>query len=77
MGPQIQKIIKNGEFDKMLTKFELRAWRAFKAIVTNFIGNIRTENCEDLVIELFSAYKEMGCNLALKIPKKDFCLPVG
>lgn len=25
-------------------KLELRAWKSFKAVVTNFLGNIKVEN---------------------------------
>lgn len=56
--------MKDGEFDNMLTEVELRAWRAFK---TNFLGNIKAENYEYLITELFSPYREIGCNMALKI----------
>lgn len=67
VGPQIRELMKNSEFDDMLTDVELRAWRAFRTIVTNFLGNFKAENYRDLVTELLSAYKEMGCNMSLKI----------
>lgn len=67
VGPQIRELMKNGEFDNKLTDVELRAWRAFKTVVTNFLGNLKPENYKDLASELLSAYKEMGCNMSLKI----------
>ena len=67
VGPQIRELMKDDEFDNRLTEVELRAWRAFKTVVNNFLGNVKAENYEALVTELLSAYREMGCNMSLKI----------
>lgn len=56
---QIQKVIKDDGFDKILTKVEIKAWRAFKTVATNFLGNIKAENYEDRVTELL--YRQFGC----------------
>lgn len=71
VGPQIREVMTDGEFDNFLNEVELRAWRAFKTVVTNFLGNVKAENYKDLVTELLSAYREMGCNMSLKIHLLD------
>lgn len=67
VGPQIKEMIKDNEFADNLNTSELRAWTAFKAVVTNFLGNVKAENYKEIVSELLNAYKEMGCNMSLKI----------
>lgn len=37
VGPQIKEIMADGEFNNFLNEVELRAWRTFKTVVTNFI----------------------------------------
>jgi hypothetical protein len=44
-----------------------REWHAFQEVVTVFLGNRRTDNHKDLVEELLSSYKKLGCNMSLKI----------
>lgn len=67
VGPQIKEIMKDEIFDNMLNETELRAWSAFKSVVTNFLGNVKADHYKDIVSELLNAYKEMGCNMSLKI----------
>lgn len=67
VGPQIRELIKDDVFNTMLNEVERRAWRAFKAVVHNFLGNVRAENYKNIVSELLTAYKEMGCRMSLKI----------
>lgn len=67
VGPQIRKIMTDELFDNVLNEAELRAWSAFKSVVANFLGNVKADNYKDIVSELLSAYKGMGCNMSLKI----------
>ena len=71
VGPQIRKIMKDSIFDDMLTAVEGRAWRAFKAVVRDFLGNVKAPNYEEIVTELLHAYKAMGCNMSQKIHFSD------
>lgn len=64
---QIRKLMKDAEFHDMLNKVELRAWRAFKIVDTNFLENARAEHYKDIVSGLVNVYKEMGSNMSLKI----------
>jgi len=36
-------------------------------VVTDFLGNRRADNYEDLVEELLSSYQKLGCNMSVKI----------
>lgn len=55
------------EFEQKLNPIEKSAWTCFRNIVRNFLGNHRAENYEELVNNLLAAYKNMGCNMSLKI----------
>ena len=43
-----------------------KAWDAIRLVSSNFLGNIRAENCKEL-IEDMSFYHKRGCNMSLKI----------
>lgn len=60
MGSQIQLV----KFDNMLNEVKLRAWIAFNTAVTNFLGNKKLQRSYDWIT---CAYREMGCNISLKI----------
>ena len=67
VGPQIRHVMNDKHFEEMLVGPEKVAWRAFKDVVENFLGNHRARNYSQLVKKLLSAYKAMKCNMSLKI----------
>lgn len=52
-------------FTAELTETENAAWLAFKAICTNFLG--RAGNYCELVEAMLKAYKDIECNMYLKM----------
>lgn len=54
-------------FSAALSPEQERAWNAFKQLVHNFFGNRRTENYHELIDELLSSYRAMGCRMSIKI----------
>jgi len=67
IGPQIQDIIKDEYFDKLLQGDEKAAWDSFKFVVKVFLGNRRAQNYEELVNNLLQSYQKLWCNMSLKI----------
>lgn len=67
VGPQIRELFKDSAFRNSLGDTERRAWDAFANLSKNFLGNRKAENYKDLVDELLSSYKALGCNMSLKI----------
>lgn len=67
VGPQIRELMKSHIFERTMSANELRAWRAFKNICNGFLGNKRHDQYPELVDELMIAYKELGCNMSLKL----------
>ena len=67
VGPQIREVLKDPKFEKELTSIELRAWKAFRWLCANFLGNKRSSSLRMKVENLLEAYKEMGCRMSLKI----------
>ena len=55
------------EFDRTMTKKQLRAWQAFKAIFHGFLGNSKSEDYVGLVQELLVSYNKLNCRMSLKI----------
>ena len=66
-GPDISKMMKDNTFEKKMTSKERAAWKAFKNVVTGFLGNRKNENFEKLIDQLMQAYHIMGCRMSLKM----------
>jgi len=55
------------QFDEDLNETERNAWLSFKTICKDFLGNHKTAKYQDVVQDLLTSYKAMGCNMSLKI----------
>ena len=67
IGPQIRKIMKDSQFENLLSVKEKSAWNSFKMLVENFLGNKKSENYEEIVNNLLKNFHDMGVNMSLKI----------
>ena len=67
MGPQIRALNRDGKFEDLLSQIEKSAWKPFKSVVKNFLGNRKAPNYREIVGELLQSYQDMGCNMSLKI----------
>jgi hypothetical protein len=48
------------------------AWKSFKNVITNFLGNQKAENSCDIVADLVESYKAMGFNKSLEVHFLDY-----
>jgi len=67
IGPQIRELKQDKQFDEDLNETERNAWLSFKRIFKDFLGNHKTAKYQDVVQDLLTSYKAMGCNTRLKI----------
>jgi len=67
IGPQIRKLMQDKHFDEDLNETEGNAWLSFKIICKDFLGNHNAVNYQDVVRDLLTSLKAMGCNMSLKI----------
>jgi len=67
IGPQIRQLMQDKQFDKDLNETERNAWLSFKRICKDFLGNHKAANYQDVVQDLLTSYRDMGCNMSLKI----------
>ena len=65
--PQIRQLMQDRQFDEDLNETERSAWLSFKRICKDFLGNHKAANYQDVVQDLLTSYKAMGCNMSLKI----------
>ena len=42
-GPQIRELIKDNNFENSMNVHTLRTWNGYKCIITDFLGNPRSE----------------------------------
>lgn len=67
VGPQIRQLMNDYHFQNLLVDEELRAWLALKSVVSNFLGNYRAPNYAEIVADMLEAFKQMKCNMSLKV----------
>ena len=67
IGPQIRKLFRNDELDKMLNADECTAWNCFKDVCQNFLDSHRADNYVELVTKLLHSYEVLGCKMSLKV----------
>lgn len=46
---------------------EKNAWNGFISVCENFLGNTKSENYEQIVNNMLSAYHAMGCRMSIKL----------
>jgi len=52
VGPQIRALIRDGKFEDMPSQIAKSAWKSFKSVVKNFLGNHKAPNYREIVGEL-------------------------
>jgi hypothetical protein len=67
VGPDIRQLLNDDDFQQTLDIRQLAAWKAFRSICTDFLGNHRSPNYMDIVRELLQSYEALGCNMSLKV----------
>ena len=55
------------QFDEDLNETERNTWLSFKRICKDFLENHKAANYQDVVQDLLTLYKGMGCNMSPKI----------
>ena len=66
-GPQIRQLIKDPEFENTMNEVELEAWKAFVLVVKNFLGNNKARNYAELVNNMLTDFRNLGCNMSVKM----------
>jgi len=67
IGPQISKLMQDKQFDEDLNETKRNVWLSFKRICKDFLGNHKAADYQDIVQDLLTSHKAMGCNMSLKI----------
>ena len=66
-GPEIRRLIRDGNFEYSMTKVEKNAWLSFKSVVKNFLGNNKSLNYKTEIKKMLSNYQKLGCRMSLKL----------
>lgn len=67
VGPQIRELLKDAAFEQTLTELEGKAWKDFRWLCENFLGNNKSPTYQDGVQRLLRSYQQLGCRMSLKI----------
>ena len=63
----IRKIIKDDNFEKIITSVEKDARLSFKSVVDRFLGNKKRPQFWYIVKNLLNSYENLGCNMSIKV----------
>ena len=55
------------KFINSMKNEERSAWMSFAEVVSNFLGNHKAENYCELVQQLLSSFKALGCNMSVRV----------
>lgn len=67
IGPDIRKLLKDEVFETKMEEVEKEAWKAFKEVVTKFLGNNKDPNFKCIVNNMLAKFKDLGCSMSLKV----------
>ncbi|KAJ4436580.1 hypothetical protein ANN_16613 [Periplaneta americana] len=67
IGLQIRLMLSSEELEQKMTDIERNAWKAFRAVVTGFLGNKKSDNYEEIVASLLEHYRSLGCRMSIKL----------
>ncbi|CAH0547602.1 unnamed protein product [Brassicogethes aeneus] len=63
-GPDIRKLVKSEDFDRVLVDNEIVAWSSIKEIIVGLLGKHRSPNYEGSVRRMLDAFSKIGVNIA-------------
>lgn len=66
-GPKIRSLVRDANFVTTMTDKEKAAWLSFVEVIKNFLGNKKADNHEVLVNEMLLAFRDLGCNMSIKV----------
>ena len=66
-GPQIWLLIRDTEFENSMNEVELEAWKAFVLVVKNCLGNNKARNYAELVMNVLTAFRNLGSKMSVKM----------
>lgn len=67
VGPDIRKLMKDNQFEKVMKKAEKEAWISFKEVASKFLGNNKDPDYEEIVNKMLKCFKTLGCSMSLKL----------
>lgn len=66
-GPQIRNLVRDKEFATKMNVKEKAAWLSFVEVMHNFLGNRKADNYELLVSNMLQAFRDLQCNMSIKL----------
>ena len=65
-SPQILQLIRHPEFENSMNEVKLEEWKALVQVVKTFLGNNKARNYAELVNNMLTAFRNLGCNISVK-----------
>ena len=75
-GPQIRELMADVAFIDSMNEKEANAWRSFRSVAENFLGNHRAENYEELVRNMLLSFQTLGCRMSIKPTQSSSLVPI-
>lgn len=59
--------MRDPNFQSSMNETEKSAWRSFKSLTENFLGNRKSANYKEIAEEMLANFKSLGCNMSVKL----------
>lgn len=66
-GPDIRKLLSDAEFEAVMCDVERSAWKVFRDVVKNFLGNRKDSDYKQMVERMLVSFQDLGCKMSLKL----------
>ena len=66
-GSQIRTLVRDQALVLAMDDTEKAAWLSFVDFMKNFLGNKKAGNHEDIVGNMLSAFRHLGCKMSIKV----------
>lgn len=66
-GPEVRVLFASSDLEKTLPDPEKHAFSALKQVCSNFLGNKRASNYEDLIGDMMKKFEKLGISVTLKM----------
>lgn len=63
-APQIRELVKDSTFDDVLNSTERSAWQSPKSVISQFLGNRRSPEYEEIVEQLLENFRALGARMS-------------
>jgi hypothetical protein len=71
VGSGIRKLTSDEKFQTTMSNVEREAWIFLKDVISKFLKNYTDKNYKNVVNHMLNKFRDLGCNMSLKVHYLD------